>query len=189
MSSITGIDLSLTSTGVARLTTDHGGLWLAETGCRLSKPDGATLIDRDRRIRGIRDDLVAWVAPCDLVVIEAPIPTGRVAGMFERAWLWGAVVSALLARGLPVVAIPPATRAKFAAASGGADKAAVALAVGRMWPAWSPGAAKGVNDQADALSLASIGIVLTGRQPPFPMPAYRVAALAKIPRLTTETTS
>jgi len=183
MTSVIGIDLSLTSTGLARITTDTAGMWLAETSCRPSKPTGANLAARDARIRGIRDDVVTWTVPCRLAVIEAPIPSGHGAGTFERAWLWGMVVSALIARRVPVIAVPPATRAKFTAASGGADKAAVALAAGRMWPEWTPGVSHGVNDQADALALASIGVVLAGLTPPFAMPAYRLDALRKLPRL------
>jgi len=183
MTSVVGIDLSLTSTGLARITTNGDGKWVAETTCRPSKPTGANLAARDARIRGIRDDVIAWTAPCRLAVIEAPIPHGQGAGTFERAWLWGMVVSALIARRVPVVAVPPATRAKFTAASGGADKAAVALAAGRMWPTWTPGVPHGVNDQADALALGSIGVVLAGLKPPFLMPAYRLDALKKLPRM------
>lgn len=185
MAAVTGIDVSLASTGLARLTTD-GSRWLAETWCRPSKPGGRTLTERATRIRDITDDVLLYVDPCDLVVIEAPLPGYGGAGTFERNWLWGHIVSALLRRGLDVVEIPPKTRSKFVAASGGADKAAVALAVGRMWPEWTPGVPHGINDQADALALASVGVVLAEHQPPFPMPVYRTEALKKIPTLSRE---
>jgi Holliday junction resolvasome RuvABC endonuclease subunit len=183
MAAIIGVDLSLVSTGLARLTTDGAGAWLAETTCRTSKPSGGTLIDRNRRICAIRDDVLDWATPAELVVIEAPIFGHGGAGTFERAWLWGAVVTGLLRRDLAVVSIPPTTRSKFTAASGGADKAAVALAAGRMWQDWNPGSPYGVNDQADALALASIGLVLAGYAPPFAMPKHRTESLQKVPRL------
>lgn len=183
MTTIIGIDASLVSTGLARITTD-GTDWLAETGCAQSKPTSTTVAGRAARVRRIVADVLDFVLPCDVAVLEAPIFGGSFGqGTFERGWLWGAIASKLVEHSVPVLDVAPKTRASFAAQAGGADKAAVALAVGRMWPHWTPGVSAGVNDQADALALASIGVVLVALEPPFAMPAYRTKALAKIPRL------
>jgi Holliday junction resolvasome RuvABC endonuclease subunit len=184
VTTIGGIDISLVSTGLARITTD-GAQWSVDTWSHQSRPGDGTLAGRTRRIRAITDLVHDWITPCDVVIIEGPSLGGvRGAGaFFDRAWLWGAVVTRLTIRGVTVAELPPASRAKFATDRGGADKAAIAMAVARMWPAWTPGRPAGVNDQADALVLASAGVVLAGLTPPFPMPGYRTVALAKVPAL------
>lgn len=179
MTVIAGVDLSLSATGCALITTD-GTTYSTDTWTRLSTGRRSdTLTDRRDRLAGIRGDVVSWASGADLVVVEGP-SFGSVGGSsHDRSGLWWMVVERLVAAECPVVVVAPTTRAKWAAGSGRADKAAVARAVTRMWPQWEPGIVGKLEDQADALALASIGCHLLGLTP-FPMPKWRVEALSKL---------
>lgn len=148
--SVVGIDPSLASTGVAilypdgRKATHH----ITSTGKRAD-----TLADRRQRIRGIREQLSEWIGSCDLVVIEGPSHGSRGGSPWDRAGLWWALIDIPLAMGGPVVQVAPSTRAKWAAGSGRADKAAVAAAMQRRCPEVE----LTNSDEADALAFACMG--------------------------------
>lgn len=180
MTTIAAIDPSLTSTGVAVITT-NGQQTTAETWCRISKGHRTdTLTDRWNRIRTISADVLAFIEPCDLAVIEAPSYGSVGSGTWDRAGLWWNLVHRLTWHDTPIITIPPTTRAKFATGRGNAGKTEVAVATAKLWPGLELGSPLGVDDQWDALALASAGLVLAGLAPPFDMPAYRSAALAKV---------
>lgn len=165
MSLVLGLDLSLTSTGVASVDADDGVnqfTW--------------TIRPRDTgvaRLRMIRDRVLADVeviAP-DLVVIEG-YAFGRVNRAHKLGELGGVVRVALTEHGVRWVDLPPATLKKFAAGKGNADKGAVlAAAIRRL------GYSGSSNDEADALFLAHAGHVLLGR-PLVDLPQAHLAALA-----------
>lgn len=167
MNRIVGIDLSLTSAGVAVITdTDRRVLLNTEvfksspirTGPpgKNGKPT-ETLRDRYTRIRDHAATVIHNGATADLVVIEGLIsaPGG---GVQDRTALWWIVVGAFMRRDVPVaVASPPAMK-RVIAGKGNADKVEVALAIQRLWP----NAALGNNDTADAAGLAHCGAVALG---------------------------
>lgn len=162
--SVIGIDLSLVSTGVA--TVLPGGQAYTRSVTSTGKRDDS-LADRVGRIRGLAEDITDGAADCDLVVIEAAAYSrGAGSGSWDRAGLWWAVVQRLASRGVPVALCAPSTRAKWAAGTGKADKAAVAAAMARLFP----DVEIANSDEADALALAHIGAVHAG---------YPVATLAR----------
>lgn len=177
MNTIAGIDPSLTNTGLARIVT-NGIQWSVETWSlpstgRLSD----TIVDRHKRAKLIMFDVLTFVEPCALVVIESPSFGSRGGSQWDRAGLWWAIVGRLIEHGVPVATVAPTTRALWAAGRGNADKAAVATAIGRMWP----DVELRDSDQVDALALASIGVHLMYESvSPFSITDYRTRAMAKV---------
>lgn len=173
MTSIVGIDMSLTSTGLARVTYG-AGQWVTETHSRTSKGKlKDTITMRHARIRGIASDVHEWASGAALAVIEGPSFGSRGGSPVDRYGLWWRVVGRLVDAEIPVVVCPPQTRAKFASGRGNDDKAAVAVAVSKMWP----DAEIANSDEADALALGSAGACLLGLPVPFPVTKYRTDSL------------
>jgi crossover junction endodeoxyribonuclease RuvC len=159
---VLGIDPSLTSTGVALITSDrqittHRVESAPPKRGRAGKTP-PTLLERRERIRSIVDRaanlVLPWQAPVDLAVIEGPSYGSVGAGTWERGWLWGALVDRLALAEVPVAVVPPTVRAKWATGSGSAGKSPVAVHLSRMWPELDAGIS---DDEWDAVCLASIG--------------------------------
>ena len=166
---IIGIDLSLTATGVA---CRHGVETIDSTG---HKAD--TLTDRHQRLLRIREHVLSWCRDADLIVIEAPShgSSGRYGHQHDRSGLWWLTVHALYATDRTVVAVTPASRAKYATGKGTASKDEVLAAVVRRYP--QPEVRN--NNEADALVLAAMGHDALG-QPLTSVPATHRAALTAI---------
>jgi crossover junction endodeoxyribonuclease RuvC len=146
---VIGIDPSLTATGLATITNGQAHTHtITSTG---KKTD--TLTDRDTRLAHIVEEITSNLGWCDLVVIEGPAIARNTGSTWDRAGLWWRIVHRLHGRDIPVAICPPTVRAKWAAGRGNADKAAVAVAVARLWPAVE----LDDDNQADALALATIG--------------------------------
>lgn len=172
MSRVLGIDPSLTATGCALIDLDQAAV--VDTWTRTSKGHaGDTLAQRLERIDAITID-VATTADLALVVIEGPsLGQQRQTGTFDRAGLWWAIVTCLDMRGIPVIEVPPATRARYATGKGNAGKDTVLLEVARRYPT----VPVANNNEADALVLAAMGLhALTG-EPLAPLPQTHTAAL------------
>jgi len=154
-----GLDLSLTSTGLARLRRGGAGYtWtVTSTGRR-----GDTLTERATRIRVAAAAITTDIHDGDHVVLEAPSYGSTGSSSWDRAGLWWTVVTRLCARNIPIHLCPPSTRAKWATGSGRADKAAVAAAVTRLLPHIEVSN----SDEADALALAHLCAVHLGYQVP-----------------------
>jgi crossover junction endodeoxyribonuclease RuvC len=146
---VIGLDLSLTSTGVAVATQDG-----AVTDRITSKPvPNATLEDRDERLWGIRARVLDHASGADLIVVEGPSYGSTTGHQHDRAGLWWLVVDALLRRGQRIVEVPPSSRMKYATGRGNASKDDVLSAVIRRYPHIDVNG----NDEADALILAAMG--------------------------------
>jgi crossover junction endodeoxyribonuclease RuvC len=147
---VIGLDLSLTSTGVAVATQDG-----AVTDRITSKPvPNATLEDRDVRLYAIERRVMEYVTgDVDLVVVEGPSYGSTTGHQHDRAGLWWLVVDALFRRGQRVVEVPPSSRMKYATGRGNASKDDVLSAVIRRYPHVDVNG----NDEADALILAAMG--------------------------------
>lgn len=163
---VVGIDLSLTSTGLAL----PGPGWRHDPGHTMAvkKPSGQRADNgwpELRRLRWMRDrvleevDRAAWdaVEQCQipvLAVIEG-IAISRTTGhVMTRAGLWWLVVDALDSR--PYVSwaqVSPTGRAKYATGKGNAGKDVVMREVARRFPTFAGG-----EDEADALVLRAMGM-------------------------------
>lgn len=164
---VVGVDLSLTSAGVAVVSETSRGLLLnaevfksspVKTGPlgKNGKPT-ETLRDRYTRMRDHSQTIIHHLSTADLAVFEGLInaPGG---GAQDRTALWWIVVGACMRRNVPVaVASPPAMK-RVITGKGNADKVEVALAVQKLWP----DARLGNNDTADAAGLAHCGAVALG---------------------------
>ena len=155
MTRVTGIDLSLTGAGVARIDdkTVHVRRFTTQ-------PAGQALDARGVRLRGLASDLIACATGSDLVVIEAPTyghsnqPSGSIN---DRAGAWWLTIATLTARGIPCVEVSPTTLKTYALGKGsgkGVTKDAVFAAVVRRYQHLIE---INSNDCADALVLAAMG--------------------------------
>lgn len=150
---VVGLDLSLTSTGLAATGTTNG-IPYAAVDRITTKPTGDNIRARTARLNHIVDAVHGWVAAdTDLVVIEGPALATRSAHTHDRSGLWWLVINRLIANDHPVVIVPPSSRAKYATGKGNAAKDAVLAAVVRRYPDTDVTG----NDEADALILAAMG--------------------------------
>lgn len=177
MTVILGIDPSLTSTGLARITITPTAVSTTapgvddvtiQTTC-VGEPGGkgATVEQRRARIQRARRSILRAAQGVDLAVIEVPFYNRQTTqvGLMDRSWLWGTIVDGLHAADIPVVHVAAKQRAKFATDNGNADKAQVAEAIGRLWSAVlvENGRHRQLrnDDEYDALVCATIGAVKT----------------------------
>lgn len=158
---VVGIDLSLTGTGLACID-DTAGTLAVDTTTRKSKPDDGTLTGRRNRLEAIVDEVVGYAYDAGLAVIEGPSYGSSGRGTWDRAGLWWWTVSVLSLSSVPLIEVPPKTRAKWSTNKGNASKSAVAVAVGRLWP----DVQLGDDNETDALALATIGAQIAGMEVP-----------------------
>lgn len=160
---IVGLDLSLTSTGVAWLDGTHQH---AETFPTTNKDElGA-------RLQAIKNRCWTAARSAELVVVEDVVATSRNGATV--AMVQGVIRLALWQDKVPHTFVPPATLKVFATGRGKADKGAmIAEAVRRL------GYEGSQADEADALWLAHLGAHLLGR-PAVDLPATHLRALTKI---------
>lgn len=163
---VIGLDLSLTSTGVA------GNGWADRI-----RPGTRRDVDR---LHYIKTSVLEHISSKDdLIVIEGPsYGSGtkvRQQGQHERAGLWWLIKCALSLRDLPVAVAAPKARAKYATGNGNADKDEVLAAAVRRFP----GVPITKNDEADAYWLCAMGHALLG-DPLADMPKVNCEALKKV---------
>ncbi|WP_027500822.1 crossover junction endodeoxyribonuclease RuvC [Rhodococcus sp. UNC363MFTsu5.1] len=160
MSTIVGLDPSLTAAGIAVIKQPQH----ADTPNRprlvtvgTSGQNGDTLAERSIRVgRQAENILRAMPATVCLVMIEAlPLMPPKHTKLFqERAALVHRVVEYLAKRRIPVVDVSVTTVKLWATGDGHASKTAVLESMQALWPH----AAIGDNDnKSDALALATIG--------------------------------
>lgn len=176
MTRAVGIDLSLTGTGLAAITTTGTGLILDVLTVKSSGHNGDILRQRRERIYQIAARVAQFAADADAVVLEAPAYSKNVGSMWDRAGLWWSVVDLLMLEPVDIAVAPPTVVKKFAAGKGNADKTAVAGGMVRLWGEQC----KASNDnEYDALALATMGaqrLELAG----VPSRAHHAATLASV---------
>jgi Holliday junction resolvasome RuvABC endonuclease subunit len=158
---VVGIDLSLTSTGLAsagdevKLARIRSAAPKTPRHPRTNKPLPPTLEQRRERLGLLCAKILTFVMleEPSLVCIEAPAYSSNVGSMHDRSGLWWLVVNGLFANGIPVAEITPTQRAKYATGKGTNDKDKVLAAVIRRYPDIEVTG----NDVADALALAAMG--------------------------------
>jgi Holliday junction resolvasome RuvABC endonuclease subunit len=179
VSTVIGIDPSLSSTGIAILRDGQPTL---PTTIGHHSRNGSSYAHRSDRIvsqtraviEAIRNHTPA--GGYDLAVIEGPAYAHHNAYTHDGAGLWWGIYSALRAKRIPIAVIAPQTRAKWATGKGNASKALV-LATVRSW--W-PNVAVRNDDEADALILAAVGAHHLGDVMPFVVKERHSAALENV---------
>lgn len=161
---VIGLDLSLTSTGLADARAQH---------TRIVRPGSHRGYGRLRHLRG---QILDACTDADLVVIEGPSyeSTAGQKGHHERAGLWWFIAEALDGAGVPLAIAAPSVVKKYATGKGNAPKDDVLVAATRRFD-WFTGR----NDEADALWLSALGYDLGG-DPAVVMPATNRGMLEKV---------
>jgi crossover junction endodeoxyribonuclease RuvC len=177
VTAVVGLDLSLTSSGLSRISWGLGTV-VAETAKRgeagvTTHPDPA---DRCRALHRLKTDIVEWVSPADLVVVESMVPNPASRSTNERGALWYLVVLALLRRELDVRFVHPNTLKRYATGRGNADKPAMKDATTLGFP----GVRTTCSDERDALWLAGVGVHLLDGPLPYPVTDCRADVMAKL---------
>jgi crossover junction endodeoxyribonuclease RuvC len=170
-----GIDLSLTSTGLAII--QDGAVHLHRVTSKGARGDDLT--SRRDRLNGIVNEIAAYVpVATTTIAIEGPSYGQRQqSGVHDRSGLWWLTLDGLTRIfHVPIIEIPPAVRAKYATGKGNASKDAVLAAVCRRYPDVDVTG----NDVADALILAAIAARLDGEPIEAAIPAVNVTALDKL---------
>ena len=165
-----GLDLSLTSTGVA---ITHGDTTTVQRITSKGRKD-ATSAEQTERLIDIVERIAGAVPVTEhtRIAIEGPSfgSTGSAAHIIAGLW-W---LVRRYFRDDDVVIVPPGTVKKYATGSGAAQKDAVLAAVVRRYPHVEVTG----NDEADALVLAAIAARIDGH--PFDeVPATHYSTLAK----------
>lgn len=145
---IVGIDLSLSSTGLAVIVNGRANVARHSTA-----PVGDDVARRHRRLLQIAGDVRSWASGADLVVLEGPSYASVTGHQHDRSGLWWLVVHRILGAELPLAIVPPSSRARYATGKGNSPKDAVLASVVRRYPEVDIIG----NDQADALILAAMG--------------------------------
>ncbi|MCW1823176.1 gp6 protein [Mycobacteroides abscessus subsp. massiliense] len=182
MSTVIGLDLSLTGTGLAAISLETGDL--ATAVHRSPAPADDSLGAHVQRHRELIDGIVQQVLACapELVVVEGLQFSVREkdSSLTRRGFLWWAVAEGLVRGGAPIVEVAPSQIKQFATGKGNASKAEVVAAYASAWP----DAARGSNiqDRADAAFAAALGVAWLRRGDvlPFNITVPRRKALAKI---------
>lgn len=170
---IVGIDLSLTSTGLAVITAT-GDVELHRI--RSTGKAGASLPERNARLGRITGEIADHLDGAALVVIEGPsFGQARQGGQHDRAGLWWLTVDHVHGAGIPVAEVPPSVLKKYITGKGNASKDEMLAAVIRRYP----GVMVSANDEADALALVALGARHLN-EPIDTMPAVNCQALAKV---------
>lgn len=168
---IVGLDLSLTSTGVAFGDDTTGTV---HTQAIKSKLHGtARLVEIREHVLGI----VLFPFVADVVVVEGYAfgsPRGA-SNAHSLGELGGVIKLALYEHQVPVVIAPPASVKKFACDAGNAPKVEVLVAAVK-----ASGLDFSTSDEADAYWLREMGCHRYGAPSQVMPTAYRSAAIAKV---------
>lgn len=158
MTTVVGLDLSLSITGFARIDSDGAYDHQKVRGCNVKK------FGEIGRLKKLTLDICSLIGSTkpDLVVLEAPsLGHGRqMAGKFhERAGMWWLVALGVLEFGEATLAsVPPATLKAFATSNGRAEKSDMMGAAVKVWPNFY-----GDDNECDALWLAEMGLCHLGK--------------------------
>ncbi|NOR99719.1 hypothetical protein [Mycobacteroides abscessus] len=182
MSTVIGLDLSLTGSAIAAISLETGDL--ATAVHRSPAPADDSLGAHVQRHRELVDGIVQQVLACapELVVVEGLqfSVKEKDSSLTRRGFLWWAVAEGLVAGGAPIIEVAPSQIKQFATGKGNASKSEVVAAYATAWPEAARGA--NVTDRADAAFAAALGVAWLRRGDvlPFKITVPRRKALAKI---------
>ena len=143
---IVGLDLSLTSTGLARIDGADTTIARIQPGKRKGHD----------RLTYLRSEIVKRCAGADLAVVEGPSYNSAGGREHERGGLWWMITHELWLSCIPYAVVPPANLKMYATGFGGGPRSGkdqVLAAVIRRYTAVPVDG----NDVADALVLAAMG--------------------------------
>ena len=173
MTTIVGLDLSLTSTGVATIETGDGReRRIVERITSKGRKD-ATLHERAARLHMLARDICQKAVGVDFVIVEGPSFASKGSAYHQLAGMWWLVIDGLGGAGTHIVEVPPSCRMKYATGKGNAAKDAVLAAVVRRYPQIDVTG----NDEADALVLAAMGARHLGHPIEDTLPTAHLAAM------------
>lgn len=156
MHRVVGLDLSLTCTGIGVITLRSGRPCIASAATVTSKGRrAASLVDRHERLTVLGRDIVHHAAGAELAVIEGPFVGSKGGSPIDRMALFWFVAGALIRREVPVAVIAPTSLKLAITGKGNCDKAALAVALSRLWPDVDVTS----SDVSDAVGLAHLGAV------------------------------
>lgn len=183
---VLGLDLSLTSTGVA-MVHECGEVYT--TAVKSPSPKGPqSIAQKATRMQRIQQEALGWafdgwdsavVEACAMAVIESPSP-GSIGGQpHERGGLWWRFATELTEAGITVATVAPKTREVYATGHGKGKGAAGKRAVfDAVIDAYGHLVELGSNDEADAVILAAMGARQMGWPVDDPLPAEKLRAMA-----------
>jgi crossover junction endodeoxyribonuclease RuvC len=187
---IVGLDLSLTSTGVARLDVGAGTPTIkldtitSKSPTTRRGPKGealpATLDQRHTRLHNLRLNICLQAHAADLVIIEGPSYGSKTGHQHDRSGLWWIVTDWLMQPedgdgwGKTVIEVSPSSRMKYATGKGMASKDAVMLAAANRYRHLVEVTG---NDVADALLLAAMAARHLGHPIESSLPQTHLAAM------------
>jgi len=171
--SVFGLDLSLTSTGLASF---DGDTW--DTATIKSSPGDSSPGFFLDRVDDIAARVVSWMDPRndDVIAIEGPSLHARSSRLDRMFGAWWIVVKAITEHHSEPVIIPPAVVKQIATGKGNASKDEVLAAMIRRFP----DAPISGNDQADACALAVAASHIAGC--PIPVPKQHLTGRMKTVR-------
>ncbi|WP_280448428.1 hypothetical protein [Nocardia brasiliensis] len=172
-STVVGLDLSLTSTGIAVHGPDIPP-WCGTIESTGKDSDGWGT--RYRRLGDLMGRILPPIPDGALVVMEAPAYSRSTGKAHDRSGLWWMLYDILAGTTRTVVPVLPNVRAKYATGKGNASKDQVLAAAVRRYASIDITG----NDTADAVVLMAIGCRLLGRPIDDPMPALNLAALTTL---------
>ncbi|RIS02778.1 hypothetical protein [Mycobacteroides abscessus] len=182
MSTVIGLDLSLTGSAIAAITLETGDL--ATAVHRSPAPGVDSLGAHVQRHRELVDGIVTQTLACnpELVVVEGLqfSVKEKDSSLTRRGFLWWAVAEGLVLGGVPVIEVAPSQIKQFATEKGNASKAEVVAAYAAAWPDATRD--KNITDRADAAFAAALGTAYLRRAEalPFTITVPRRKALAKV---------
>lgn len=170
-----GLDLSLTSTGIASI---HGDVVTVRRVT--SKATHGTTADTADRLDRIVADILGNVPLSDNthVAIEGPSFGSTGPGQHVRGGLWWMIRRELAKASIDTIIAAPATVKKYATGKGNASKDAVLAAVIKRYPQVDITG----NDEADALVLAAIAARVGGDPIDPNLPVAQVEACTAVSR-------
>lgn len=176
---VVGLDLSLTSTGMAKFEPTQGVVTKIVTSSPPKKEKGdktpESLASQVVRYHKLAEAIITFAEDADLVIIEGPSLNSRFGKQWDRAGLWWQVVHVLTRCGCQVVSVPPTARAKYCTGRGNAHKDLVLAKAVQQYPDIDITG----NDIADAVVLMAMGL----RHEGFPiddLPASHLTVLDNI---------
>lgn len=173
---VVGLDLSLTSTGVAIIDSD-GDVYTHRCKSKPAKGVAATAT----RIDNLAHEILGWATDgytlpsfIKLAVIESPSFGSSGGAAHERAGLWWQVATVLTQLGIPIGTVSPAGLKVYATGKGrGVEKDEVLASVVKRYPQANIIG----NDVADATVLAAMGKRWLGNPIEEALPATHTRAM------------
>jgi len=162
MRRVAGLDLSLTCTGIAVCVEASRGVNMVTSTVTSKGKRAASMVDRHARLTELGNDILHHAGVCDLVVIEGPFTGPKGGSPIDRHALFWFVAGGLIRREVHIAVVPPTSLKLAIAGKGNADKAALAVALMRLWPEVDVTS----SDVSDAAGLAHLGAVWLGMDVP-----------------------